>query len=81
MHFYSKYPLALIVATNLLYGIVLSDTNSCIEKGDSCKQDCDCCGFGSVSGVVCQTRRHHLGPRCYLFRRHGEPCEHNDECR
>lgn len=81
MHFFSKKTIALLITTMRLFSIVLSDTDVCVEKGDSCKQDCDCCGFSSISGVVCQTRRHHLGPRCYIFRRHGEPCEHNDECR
>ena len=81
MHFFSKKTIALLITTMRLFSIVLSDTDVCVEKGDSCKQDCDCCGFSSISGVVCQTRDHHLGPRCYLFRRHGERCEHNDECR
>ena len=77
----SKRCLALILGSKLLFSIVFSDSSTCVEQADSCKQDCDCCGFGSISGVVCQTRRNELGPRCHLFRRHGESCTHHDECR
>ena len=75
----SKHCLTLILATKLLFSVVLSD--ECSEQGQSCTKDCECCGYLDTNGVVCQTRRHHLGPRCYLFKRHGEPCESNEQCR
>ena len=77
--YFPKLCLGLVLGTTLIFSAVLSDT--CVEQKDSCVQDCDCCGYGTISGVVCQTRRHQLGPRCHIFRRHGESCAADDECR
>ena len=80
MHFAKTY-LALALVPELLFIITFSETIACIEQADSCQKDYECCGFGTVNGVVCQTRRGYLGPRCHIFRRHGENCNYDDECR
>lgn len=78
----SKSYIALFLATKLLFSeAAFFDNDKCVEQKESCKEDCDCCGFDSISGIVCQTRNHHLGPRCHTFRRHGEPCTASDQCR
>ena len=51
---------------------VLHSIYACVNQIDSCMQDCECCGFGTESRIVCQARDHDLGPRCYAFRIHGE---------
>ena len=55
--------------------------DTCVNQLESCVQDCDCCGFGTESGVVCQTRDHDSGPKCYTFRSHGEPCTEDSQCK
>lgn len=55
--------------------------DTCVNQLESCIQDCDCCGFGTEPGIVCQTRDHDLGPRCYTFRSHGEDCSDNSQCK
>ena len=80
MHLVNVY-LVLTLVQAFFLSLSVSETTACIEQADSCQKDCDCCGFGTVSGVVCQTRRSYLGPRCHIFRRHGEKCDFDDECR
>lgn len=56
-------------------------SHECVKQLESCVRDYDCCGIGTEPGIVCQTRNYALGPKCYTFRKHGEPCTENSQCR
>lgn len=74
-----KLSTSALLFLSLAHGVYAGDT--CANQLESCVQDCDCCGFGTESGIVCQTRNFDLGPKCYTFRSHGEPCTENSQCK
>jgi len=53
----------------------------CASLEDSCKEDCDCCGYNQTGPKVrCERRNKMLGYKCYQTGQIGDYCLSNDQC-
>merc|ERR1711862_649438 len=58
-----------------------SNTRTCTKLGDSCSEDCDCCGYDQKGPrVKCERRNKILGYKCYQSGQIGDHCSSNDQC-
>jgi len=55
----------------------------CATLGDTCVEDCECCGYKSpfaAESLRCEKRNEPLGKRCYKCVALGDTCTKNAEC-